>query len=265
MINEVKEYFGRINEAKFFLLHLVKWDIKFKFRGSRIGILWTILQPLLLTLIIGSVFSFVFQQEMREYAPYILSGLLVWDLISSSVIGNSHSFLQAEMYIKQYTHPAIIYPLRAALVSTVSFLIATISLLIWITILYPQHIAVILISLPLTVFIYFMLSWPVSIISSHINIRFRDYPYIMNLVMQIMWYFSPVFFKRDMFLNNQVLKMVFTLNPVTQILNLIRCPMFDGCLASLATYAYVMLLVICILIIAWYVNRKCEKNLIFYF
>lgn len=265
MIIEIKEYLIRIREAKHFLLHLVKWDIKFKFRGSRIGVLWTILQPLLLTMIIGSIFGFVLHQEMKEYAPYILSGLLVWDLISGSVIVNSYSFLQAEVYIKQHTHPAIIYPLRAALVSTATFLIAIISLLIWVALLYPQHIAVVLLSLPLTVCIYFMLSWPISIISSHINIRFRDYPYIMNLVMQIMWYFSPVFFKRDMFLNSRVLEMVFTLNPITQILNLVRCPMFDGCFASLATYVYVLLLVLCTLTIAWNVNKKCEKNLIFYF
>lgn len=265
MINEIRNYVKRIDKAKFFLFHLVKWDIKFRFRGSKIGVFWTILQPLLLTLIIGTIFGFVFKQNMKDYAPYILSGLLVWDVINGGVVGNSYSFLQAEVYIKQHSHPIIIYPLRAALVSILTFLIASSSLIIWVLIVYPQNFLVGLVSFPLTVLIYFMLSWPVSIISSHIHIRFRDYPYIMNLVMQIMWYFSPVFFKREMFLNNAILRVVFMMNPVTQILNLIRCPIFDGSFASLGTYIYVFVLMIFLATVAWFVNRKCEKQVIFYF
>ena len=97
----LKEYLSRIYQARYFLIHLVKWDMKYKFRRSKLGILWTILQPLLLTLIMSAVFSFVLNQEMRTYAPYILSGTLVWDVIHGSFIANSTSFVAAETYIRQ--------------------------------------------------------------------------------------------------------------------------------------------------------------------
>lgn len=265
MINELKLYAQRIDKAKYFLLHLVKWDIKFKFRGSKLGIFWTILQPLLLTLIISAVFGFVFHQEMGEYAPYILSGLLVWDIINAAVVGNSYSFLQAESYIKQYSHPVVIYPMRAAMVSLVTFFIAFSAFFIWICFLYPQNIPVGAITLPLTSMIYFVFSWSLSIISSHLHIRFRDYPYIMNLIMQVLWYFSPVFFREKMFASNELLYMAFKWNPVTQALELIREPFFSGRFPSVLTYIYLFVLMIAVAATANIINKKCEKNVIFYF
>lgn len=263
--DEVKQYFQRIDKARYFLQHLVKWDIKFKFRGSKIGVFWTILQPLLLTLIISGVFGFVFHQEIGEYAPYILSGLLVWDIINAAIVGNSYSFIQAESYIKQYSHPLIIYPMRAAMVSLVTFFIAFSAFFVWMCFLYPQNVPVGLISLPLTSMIYFGFSWSLSIISSHLHIRFRDYPYIMNLIMQILWYFSPVFFKEEMFSANRILYFLFKLNPVTQALELVREPFFTGYFPSILTYIYLFALMTAVALIASLVNEKCEKNVIFYF
>lgn len=265
MVEELTKYAGKIAKAKYFVIHLVKWDIKYKFRGTKIGFLWTIFQPLLLTLIISAIFGFVFHQEMKDYAPYILSGLLVWDIVNSAVVTNSYSFLQAETYIKQFSHPVIIYPLRASLVSIVTFLIASVSFLIWMLIISPEYVPIGLLSMPFTLILYFMMSWSISIISSHLHIRFRDYPYIMNLVMQVLWYMSPVFFKKDMFLSNRILLWVFKLNPITQVLELIRQPFFEGKFASLGSYAYIILISLFCVIIAWNVNRKCERNVIFYF
>lgn len=265
MSDKIKKYAERIDRAKYFLLHLVRWDIKFKFRGSRIGILWTILQPLLLTMIISGVFGFVFHQQMREYAPYILSGLLVWELINAAVVGNSYCLIQSETYIRQYSHPIVIYPLRSALVSLVTFLIAFSAFFLWICFFRPQNLLVGVISFPLTIMIYFVFSWSVSIISCHIHIRFRDYPYIMNLVMQILWYFSPVFFREEMFSSNRLLYTAFRLNPVTQVLELVRKPFFEGMLPSVASYIYIFLLAIAAAAAAFTVNSKCEKTVIFYF
>lgn len=257
-------YFKRICKARFFLIHLVRWDVKFKFRRSKLGILWTILQPLLLTVIIALVFGFVFKQEIRTYAPYILSGILVWDVISAAVIGNGSSFIQAEAYIKQFAHPIMIYPIRAALVSIINFLIATIGLLVWVAVVYPQNILIALISLPLTSMIYFSMAWAISVISSHMYVRFRDYPFVMSLAMQLLWYLSPVFFKEEMFASNNILHAVFLINPITHVLMLVRQPFLNGCFADTTSYIYSLCIALILLIFAWEVNNSCEKSVIYY-
>lgn len=254
----------KIYEARFFIIHLVKWDIKYKFRRSVLGIVWTVLQPLLLTGIIAMVFSFVFHQEIRTYAPYILSGVLFWDVLSSSVIGNGGSFLQSETYIRQFSHPVVIYPLRLSMVTTVNFLIATIGLVLWGVFVYPQNILIGVVSLPLTMFLYFVISFAISIVASHLYVRFRDYPYVMGLAMQLLWYLSPVFFKEEMFTSNELLHAFFLINPITHMLELMRAPFLKGCFADLTSYIYVGAVAVILLVIALTVNEKYEKTVIYY-
>ena len=259
----IRAYFSRIYQARFFLVHLVRWDMKYKFRRSKLGLLWTILQPLLLTLIMSTVFSFVFKLEMKTYAPYILSGMLAWDVIHGSFVANSMSFCAAETYIRQYAHPLAIYPLRTAAVSICSFLIALIGLLVWGGLLYPRNLPLFLFSLPFTVILYFMLAWSVSTISSHICVRYRDYPYVMTLVMQFMWYLSPVFFREEMFQGNELLFRAFLMNPITQVLKLLRRPLLYGELAGPLTYLYVLGMCVFLCAIAWRIS-KGEKTVIYY-
>ncbi|MCQ4726144.1 ABC transporter permease [Anaerotignum faecicola] len=259
-----KEYLKRMYKARYFLVHLVRWDVKFKFRRSVLGLLWTILQPLLLTAIIAFVFSYIFKQDIKTYAPYILSGILVWDIISAAVIGNGGSFMQAESYIKQFSHPIIIYPIRAALVSIINFVIASLGLIIWTVFVYPQNIVIAVVSIPLTSIIYFVAAWSISIISSHLYVRYRDYPYVMSLVMQFLWYLSPVFFKEEMFLSNDLLHTFFLVNPITHFLLLIREPFLNGYFANAESYVYCAGVSLLLLIAAWSVNKKYEKSVIYY-
>ena len=260
----LRAYFQRIYQARFFLIHLVKSDMKNRFRRSKIGILWTVLQPLLLTLILSSVFSVVFKQEMRTYAPYILSGTLAWDMIHGAFVANSSSFATAEAYIRQYAHPIAIYPLRAALVSMYTFALALTGLIVWGGILYPEHLLLTFFSLPCTFLIYFLFSWTVTTISSHVCVRYRDYPFVMILLMQFIWYLSPIFFREEMFESNDILHSIFVFNPITQMLNLIRAPLLYGSLAEPFTYVFVTIMIIALLLLAWRVNRKLEKTVIYY-
>ena len=257
-------YIRRIYKVRFFLAHLVRWDIKYKFRGSVLGLIWSILQPLLLTAIIASVFSFIFNQEIKEYAPYILSGVLVWDVISSAVITSGSSFMRAETYIRQFCHPMIIYPLRSSMVMIINFLLASTSLILWVLVVYPENVIIGILSLPLTAIIYFTIAFSISVFAAHLNVRFRDYPYIMALAMQLLWYLSPVFFKEEMFLANELLHATFLVNPITHALLLVREPFLNGCFAGLVSYFYIIALSCLLFTIAWSVNQKAEKNVIYY-
>lgn len=260
----LRQYLQHIYHARYFLIHLVKWDLKYKFRRSKLGIFWTILQPLLLTVIMSFVFSIVFHQEMRTYAPYILSGNLVWEIIQGAFVNNSMCFVAAEPYIRQYAHPMALYPLRASTVSICSFLIALTGLLVWAGIVYPHNLPLTLLSLPLTVALYFGLSWSITIITSHLFVRYRDYPYVMALVMQFMWYISPVFFREEMFAGSALLYRVFLVNPITQVLKLLRKPLLSGELAGPFTYLYVCGLFVFFAVIAWNVSKRAEKTVIYY-
>ena len=260
----MEEYWKRIWKTRYFWSHLARCELKSRFRRSKLGLLWTVFQPLILTLIMAFVFSTIFQQTLGDYAVYILSGIVVWDLMTGSVVAGGSSILSAEQYVRQFNHPITIYSLRSAVLNIITFCIEAIALALWILAIRPANIMLWLVTFPLTVVLFFMLAWPLTTIAGYSNCKYRDYPQIMMLVMQAFWYVSPVMFQRQMFESNPNLRWFYHHNPITHILNLIRNPFLYGELPSLLDYFYTLFTIIIFTLWAYQINKKNEKKIIFY-
>lgn len=260
----MKQYLQKVYDARYFWIHLAKIELKNKFRRSKLGILWTFVSPLCLTMIMSVVFATVFNSDIITYAPYILSGLLFWDLFSGSLVGGSFTIVANDAYIRQFNHPITIYTLKAAIVYTISFLIAVIALIIWILFIAPENLIIGLLSLPITIVLFFFLAWAGVTIGAFTNTKYRDYPQMMPLILQTFWYLSPVFFQEDMFSSNDILYAWFKVNPITHILFLVRKPFLEGQFASTANYVVSLVAVIIMGLIAIRINRKSARDIIFY-
>jgi len=245
-------------------MHLARIELKNKFRRSKLGILWTFLSPLCLTAIMSVVFAAAFHIEITAYAPYVLSGILVWELITSSFLGGSGAIIANDAYIRQFNHPISIYTLKSAIVYIISFLISIISLFLWVLFVHPVHVLVGLYTLPLTTILLFLLAWGGTTIAAYTNTKYRDYPQMVPLILQALWYVSPVFFQRGMFEGNPWLAEWFQINPITHVLELIRKPFLEGGLPSPADYLMTALMVLIIDLAAVRINGKNEKDIIFY-
>lgn len=243
---------------------MVRIELKNKFRRSKLGILWTVLSPLCLTAIMSVVFAIVFDYDIVTYAPYILAGNLFWEVLSASFMGGGFVFIANDAYIRQFNHPMSIYTLKSAIVYTISFSIASLSLVVWTVFVTPQNLFAVALSFPLTVVILFFLAWGAITISAYTNTKYRDYPQLVPLVLQTIWYISPVFFKEEMFMLNDLLYAWFKINPITHMLNLLRSPFLYGELPSIESYLISMGCVAVICILAVKINNKNEKQIIFY-
>lgn len=260
----MKEYWQKIYKTRYFWSHLARCELKARFRRSKLGLLWTVLQPLFLTMIMAAVFSTVFRQPLGEYAVYILSGIVVWNLVSASIVTGGNSILSAEQYIRQFNHPVTIYSLRSAVLNIVTFLIEMIALAIWVLFSKPSNLLMGIITLPLTTVLYFVLSWSCTTIAGFSNCKYRDYPQIMALCMQALWYMSPVMFQKQVFESNEKLYLLYECNPVTHVLNLVRNPMLYGKLPRAIDYGYTLVLIIVCVGWAYVINKNNAKKIIFY-
>src|SRR5581483_1962206 len=109
---------------RYFWLSLVKMDLRTRYRGSALGIGWSLLQPIAMTVILCTVFGHLFNLDLREYAPLVMSGITFWGFISGSIFNGCQCFFQGEAYIRQYPAPMAIYPLRIMLGASFHFSIA---------------------------------------------------------------------------------------------------------------------------------------------
>jgi lipopolysaccharide transport system permease protein len=256
-------YLIGIWQARYFWTHLSFADLRSRWRRSFFGVLWTVIQPLGTTLLLAIVFSKIFKADIKEYAPYILSGMIVWEFMTASVLGGALSFVQADAYIKQCRHPLAIYTLRNVFTNIMVLSLASLSLVIWVLIVMPQNFGWPWVA-ALNIFpILAMIAWPLATALAYVATRFRDLPHALSLIMQAMYFVSPIYFEAKVFRSGDLYWLV-DHNPIYHILEIVRSPMLRGEWPTFENYAYCLGSILVLMIVAVLMGRRAEKKVIFY-
>lgn len=256
-------YIHGIYEARYFWIHLALSDLRAKWRRSYLGIAWSLLQPLGMTLLLSFVFAKIFKQSIAGYAPYILSGMIVWEFFIATLTLGSMSFVQAEPYIKQYRHPLAIYTLRNTLTNLMVLVMASLSLIGWVLIVMPQNFGWCWIVAPLVFPLAALIAWPVATALAYIGARFRDLTPALALIMQAMWFVSPIYFEASLFRNGG-LGVLVDFNPIYHLLEIVRAPLLRGEWPAFVNFAACGLTIVAAFAVAWLIGRKSEDKVIFY-
>src|SRR5690242_12772005 len=118
-------YLSAMWRCRYFWLSLVKIDLRTRYRRSVLGIGWSLLRPICLTVILCVVFRRLSHRtDVAQFAPYVLSGLACWDFLVTATRQGCNCFFVGESYLRQYPTPAAIFPLRVALGETFHFFFA---------------------------------------------------------------------------------------------------------------------------------------------
>src|SRR5262245_3719661 len=98
-----------------FWLSLVRLDLQAKYRRSVLGVGWTLLHPLAMTAVLCVVFHGIFGREIASYAPLVLTGLALWNFLTSVTLEGCGCLYAGEKYIRSTSIPMAVYPLRTLL------------------------------------------------------------------------------------------------------------------------------------------------------
>src|SRR5579875_801457 len=263
-------YLGAIWNSRFFWLSLVRMDLRSRYRGSVLGIFWSLLHPIAMTVILCVVFCRAFDQDLRTYAPLVFTGLTFWVFFGAVMVQGCNCFFMGEPYIRQYPAPMAIYPLRNVLGAAFHFLIGLGLAIVIGVIVGPdtdinrsatrltQSLA--LVSLIPTCLLLLLFGWSLSLLSGLLNVRFRDARYLVDIGLQGLFYLTPIMYRIDSFKNKHRLTFLLQRNPLVPILDLIRDPILLGQVPSLATYAaavgVVLVLTVAAIVALWIEERR---------
>jgi len=173
-VQAVADYFYQIWRRRYFWWSLVKIDLRTRYRGTYLGLGWSLLNPILMTMVMCLVFAKLFRQPLATYAPFVLSGLAFWNYLTGIVMDGCHSFRRGEAYIRQHPAPLAIYPLKASLVVGIHFLMALVVLLgtVWLARgTVPWHALWLLVP---ALGLYAVLGWTTAIVMGVVNVWFED-------------------------------------------------------------------------------------------
>ena len=256
-------YLGAVWSYRHFWLALVKMDLRTRYRGSVLGIGWSLLHPIAMTAIICTVFSTIFNADIRSYAPFLMAGLTLWNYVLGVSLSGSQCFFQAEAYIRQYPAPMAIYPLRTTLGAAFHFSLSLLLVVLLAAVLRgtPQPLA--LLSLLPTVLLLLLLGWALATVFGLVTVRFRDTHHLSELAFQSLFYLTPVIYEPEM-LTRRGLGLLLHVNPVVPFLRLLRDPILEGRVPALHTYGAAGLTVLAALAAAAVLLWREERQLIFH-
>jgi lipopolysaccharide transport system permease protein len=169
------------------LFYILSWrDVKVKYKQTALGVIWSVLRPLLAMIIFTVVFNRFAKLHADTTAPYALfvfAGMLPWTFFSSALTECSNSLVVNTNLITKVYFPRLIVPASAVIASFVDFLISL--LLLFILFIYYQFVPPIqILFLPLLLFCSFLTSFSIGLYLTALNVKYRDFRYIIPFIVQ---------------------------------------------------------------------------------
>ena len=258
------DYLERIWKLRYFWFSLVQNDLANRYKGSFLGMGWSLLRPMVMTTVFCVVFGKLFNLSLADYAPYLLLGMTTWQFLTESINSGCTSFVSGSAYIKQQRVPLAIFPLRMVLGCAFHFLIALVMALA-ITLAFRGYLDPIgiLALLPALVLV-FLLAWSFAIVAGVLQAHFPDMANLLELALQIAFYGTPIIYRLEDMQKRGRLATFIEWNPFTSLLALIRTPILEGTAPSGQHILISVLFLAAIGTLAVVLLRKLERTLVFW-
>lgn len=216
------------------LFQVLAWrDVSVRYKQTVIGVLWALLRPLLTMVVFTIVFGTIAKLPSDGAAPYALmvfAGLLPWTFFATALSEASNSLIGNAHLISKVYFPRLIVPTAAVMVAFVDFLISfviLIGLLVWYRVMPDARVLL----LPGFVLLAFVASLGPGLWITALNVKYRDFRYIIPFVVQLGLYISPVGFSSSVIPPQW--RLLYSLNPMVGVID-----GFRWCILGDATALY---------------------------
>ena len=175
------------------LSSLVSKDFKLKYRRSVLGILWSVLNPLLMMVVLSAVFSFVFRGSIEPFPVYLILGQTLFSFMSEATSGAMSSIIGSAPLIKKIRIKKMIFPLEKVAFALVNFIISLIAVAI-VLIYFRVTPTATLLLVPLLLFYLFMFSLGLGLLLATLAVFFRDIMHLWGVILTAWTYATPLFY-----------------------------------------------------------------------
>lgn len=258
-----KNIFTNFKKYWFLLSQLVSRDFKVKYKRSVLGILWSLLYPVLNMAVMALVFSNIFKYSTPgvNYLVYVLSGLIMFNYFSEASNLAMGSIVANFPLINKIYIPKYIFPLSKCLFVGINFLLTLIPLYI-VIFATGTGINIYHLFLPYAFICLFMFTLGMGLILSTISVFLRDMFYIYGIVLTLWTYLTPIMY--DISLISPKLQFFFKLNPMYHYINFIRRIILYGEMPTAFTFAVCGLSAVIVLVIGLIAFKKNQDKFIYY-
>jgi lipopolysaccharide transport system permease protein len=211
------------------LFAVLAWrDVAVRYKQTVIGLAWAVLQPLLTMVVLTFVFGNIARMPSEGATPYALmvfAGMLPWQFFSTSLSSAAQSLLGNSNLISKIYFPRLIVPTAAIVVSFVDFLVSfsiLLALMIWYQFVPSWQI----LTLPFFVLMAFLAALGPGLWISAVNVKYRDFRYVVPFIVSMGLYISPVGFSSSVI--PEQWRLLYSVNPVVGVIDGFRWAILGG-------------------------------------
>ncbi|MEP7236275.1 MAG: ABC transporter permease [Ferruginibacter sp.] len=202
------------------LFYILAWrDVKVRYKQTVIGLLWSVIRPLLTMIVFTFIFSKIANLPTEGATPYaimVYAAMLPWQFFSTALTECSNSLITNSNLISKVYFPRLIVPASTVISSFVDFLVSFV-IMFFLMIYYHYVPPIQILFLPLMLVFVFITAFSLGLYLTALNVKYRDFRYIIPFMVQFGLYVSPVGFSSSIV--PEKWRMLYNLNPMVGVID----------------------------------------------
>lgn len=207
------------------LREMVVRDMKLRYRRSVLGLAWSLLNPLAELLVLSFVFTYLLPLNIANFPVFLYTGLLAWNWFRASLSSGTSTIVDNRSLIRLPGFPIPVLPVVTTTSHFVHFVLSLPILVIFL-VLYQIPLTSAIISLPFVMAVQFLFIISLVYFLAAIEVTFRDTQYLLNIILMLGFYLSPVFY--DVSSIPADILPLYNLNPMVHIIGAYRSIFLEG-------------------------------------
>lgn len=250
-----------LHESGYLLRNLVSKDFKLKYRRSVLGVLWSVLNPLLTMIVLSAVFSQLFRFDVEYYPVYFILGSTLFNLMAEGTGDAMGSIIASAPLIKKVKIAKIVFPVEKVLFALVNYAFSLIAVAL-VMIFFQIPVTWNLVFLPLIVLYTTLFSLGLSLLLSALSVFFRDVLHLWSVLVTLWTYLTPIFYPVSI-LPEWIMNIV-QFNPMYHFVDYIRNIMIYSTTPGIMENLVCLGFAVVTLVVGFLVFRALQKKFILY-
>lgn len=280
MLSYAKNVWG----YRYFWGSLVRMDIRSRYRGTWLGLGWSLLQPVAMAVVMGFAFSHLFGRPIATFIPFLLAGLTLWQYLTDCTVGGARCLVSGESFMRQVPAPMAIYPLRTMLTAAFHLCVGTVVVLAANILFSGLHeltsaatvassavnatgysnwnelamVSLAFLSLPLVV----LFGWSAAVLTGFMHAYFPDASHLTGVAMRMLFYITPIIYSPEM-MRERGVGWIVDYNPMAAVISIYRMPLLGRGMPDVSDYAMAFVLTSILASLAIFTLARLERKVIF--
>ena len=234
-------------------------DLKIRYRNSVLGILWSLIEPLLMLGVLFVVFSTMFKFEIPNFPIYLLVGIVCYNCFKNGTTFALNSLTNRSALMTQIYFPRAIPPISSSITAAL-MLILEIVVLAFFIVIFQFTPPITILFLPLILALLFILVLGIALPLSVLNVKYKDTEFIWMVIVHAGFFLTPIFYQFDMM--PDYVQNVLQYSPMVQIVTMAHHVVLYGTLPSINSVLYAVGSISAITVIGYLIFRKFQAKVV---